>query len=287
MPTGVLGQEAMQSATNDADQFLATQVKLIQSDSVLRPVAQRYKLLEAEGADAQGTVKPADAEDAPVVLKKLKVSRPPNTYLLLISYRSPDPRLAADVANAIAQSYLEHTYNIRYRSSASLSAFMEKQLEELKAKMERSSAALAQFERELNVINPEEKTSILSARLLQLNTEYTNAQADRVRKEAAYKSVRGGTLEAVQVSTQGESLGKIDRAAPGRAGPVRRRQGALRGQPSGIPQGRGAGGRGAESDGGRPGQHRPPGRDRVPAGDRAGSACSTRRSERPKPSSTG
>ncbi len=54
---------------------------------------------------------------------------------------------------------------------------MEKQLEELKAKMERSSAALAQFERELNVINPEEKTSILSARLLQLNTEYTNAQS--------------------------------------------------------------------------------------------------------------
>src|SRR5438105_15281682 len=38
MPTGVLGPEAMQNATNDADQFLATQVKLIQSDSVLRPV---------------------------------------------------------------------------------------------------------------------------------------------------------------------------------------------------------------------------------------------------------
>ena len=134
----------------------------------------------------------------------LKVTRPPNTYLLLISYRSPNPRLAADVANAIARSYLEHTYNIRFKSSASLSAFMERQLEELKAKMERSGAALAQFERELNVINPEEKTSILSARLLQLNTEYTNAQADRVRKEAAYKSVAAGTLEAAQVSTQGD-----------------------------------------------------------------------------------
>jgi capsular exopolysaccharide synthesis family protein len=209
MPTGILGQEAMQSSTNDADQFLATQIKLIQSDSVLRPVAQRFKLLEAEGAEVPETVKPADAEDAPVLLRNLKVSRPPNTYLLLISYRSPDPRLASDVANAIAQSYLEHTYNIRYRSSASLSAFMEKQLEELKAKMERSSAALAQFERELNVINPEEKTSILSARLLQLNTEYTNAQADRVRKEVAHQSVKSGTIEAAQVSSQGESLRKI------------------------------------------------------------------------------
>jgi uncharacterized protein involved in exopolysaccharide biosynthesis len=141
-----------------------------------------------------------------VILKNLKVSRPPNTYLLLISYRSADARLAADVSNAIARSYLEHTYNIRFKSSASLSAFMERQLEELKAKMERSSGALAQFERELNVINPEQKTSILSARLLQLNSEYTNAQADRVRKEAAYKSVSSGTLETAQVSTQSVPL---------------------------------------------------------------------------------
>ena len=37
MPTGILGQEAMQSATNDADQFLATQVKLIQADAVPEP----------------------------------------------------------------------------------------------------------------------------------------------------------------------------------------------------------------------------------------------------------
>jgi succinoglycan biosynthesis transport protein ExoP len=75
--------------------------------------------------------------------------------------------------------------------------------------MEKSSAALVQFERELNVINPEEKTNITSARLLQLNTEYTNAQADRVKKEAAYASVKDGTLAAAQVSTQGEALKKL------------------------------------------------------------------------------
>ncbi len=61
---------------------------------------------------------------------------------------------------------------------------MERQLEELHAKMEKSSTALIQFERELNVINPEEKTSILSARLLQFNTEYTNA-ADRPRGQGS------------------------------------------------------------------------------------------------------
>lgn len=205
LPTGVIGVEATQTSLQDADQFLATQVKLVQSDSVLRPVVQRFKLQEQEQEQLPSSL----VQDAPVKLKNLKVTRPPNTYLLLISYRSPNPRLAADVANAIAHSYIEHTYNIRYRATVGLSSFMEKQLEELKANMERSSAALAQFERELNVINPEEKTSILSSRLLQLNTEYTNAQADRLRKEAAYQSVRGGSLEAAQTSQQGEALKKL------------------------------------------------------------------------------
>jgi uncharacterized protein involved in exopolysaccharide biosynthesis len=205
VPMAVVGQEATQSALNDADQFLATQIKLIQSDSVLRPVAQQFHLRELEKA-ADPAVDPALRLDAPVVLKQLKVTRPPNTYLLLIGYRSKDPRLAANVANAIARSYVQHTYDIRFRSSASLSTFMEKQLEELKAKMERSNMALAQFEKELNVINPEEKTNILSSRLLQLNTDYTNAETDRVKKQAAYKSVSSGTLESAQASSQGEAL---------------------------------------------------------------------------------
>ncbi len=210
MPTGVLGPEAMQNATNDADQFLATQVKLIQSDSVLRPVVDKYKLRDVEKDALEEAIdKSATSIEAPVVLKHLKVTRPPNTYLLLISYRSANRQLAADVANEIALSYLAHTYRIRYKATAGLSEFMERQLEELHAKMEKSSAALVQFERELNVINPEEKTNITSARLLQLNTEYTNAQADRVKKEAAYASVKDGTLAAAQVSTQGEALKKL------------------------------------------------------------------------------
>src|SRR5258708_5791953 len=75
--------------------------------------------------------------------------------------------------------------------------------------MELSSAALVQFERELNVINPEDKTNIVSARLLQLNEEYTSAQADRVRRESAFTSIRSGSLAAAQVSTQGEALRRL------------------------------------------------------------------------------
>jgi succinoglycan biosynthesis transport protein ExoP len=132
---------------NDSDQFLATQIKLIQSDDVLVPSVERYKLYNPDAEDpAANSAKFAAAEDVAVLMKDLRVTRPANTYLLLLSYRSTNPQLAADVANAVARSYLEHTYDIRFKSSVSLSTFMERQLEELKAKMERSSAALAQFE---------------------------------------------------------------------------------------------------------------------------------------------
>jgi polysaccharide biosynthesis transport protein len=207
MPSGIIGQEANKTTENDADQFLATQVKLIQSDSVLRPVADQFNLrADEKPGTTMSASRTAAAHDAPVILKQLKVTRPANTYLLLIGYRSANPQLAADVANGVTNSYLDHTYRIRFQSSAKLASFMEQQIDELKAKMERSGSALAQFEKELNVINPEEKTSILSSRLLQLNTEYTNAQTERVRKETAFKSVNSGTMEAAQVSSQGESL---------------------------------------------------------------------------------
>ena len=205
-PPGVVGQDANRSALNDADQFLATQIKLVQSDSVLRPVDQALHLRQREHQPSTATPR---SENAPVVLNRIKVTRPPNTYLLLISYRSEDPQLAADAANAIAQSYLEHTYNIRLRSSASVARFMERQMEELKAKMDTSGQALMVFERELNLINPEAKTNILSARLLQLNIEYTNAEADRLKKEAAWESVRGGSFEAALATPQGEALRKL------------------------------------------------------------------------------
>lgn len=205
-PAGVVGDDANRSAPNDSDQFMATQIKLVESDAVLRPVDEQFQLRKQEGQPA--ALSPRE-EAAPVTLQQLKVTRPPNTYLMQIGYRCADPQLAADAANAITQSYLERSYEIRLRSSASVARFMERQIEELKAKMERSSRALNEFERELDVINPEEKTNILSARLLQLNTEFTNALSERLKREAEYQSVSGGSMEAALAAPQGEALRKL------------------------------------------------------------------------------
>jgi capsular exopolysaccharide synthesis family protein len=195
MPTGVVGQDSTRALANDSDQFLLTQVKLLQSDSVIRPVVEQFHLAH----DAQ-------TSESRIALPGLSVTRVPGTYLLLASYRSPDPHLSTAVANTIAKSYGDYTYDIRFHATANQSAFMERQLEELKAKTERSAAALARFEQDLSMIDPEQKTSIISARLLQLNTDYGAAEGDRVARESVWRSVQSGTVESLQVSAQGAAL---------------------------------------------------------------------------------
>jgi succinoglycan biosynthesis transport protein ExoP len=206
VPTSIIGQESNSAriGNNDTDQFLSTQIELIRSDSVLRPVARRFKMGAAE-TGKPGTAS-ARAEAAPIGFGGLTVTRPPKTYLLKISYRSPDPQFAAEVANAVARSYQDHTYEIRYQAAQDLTRFMDRQLEELRAKMEGSSAKVAQFEKAIDVISPEAKANILSTRLLQLNSDYTAAEADRIGKEAAENSVKDGSFEALEVSAQGEAI---------------------------------------------------------------------------------
>ena len=210
MPAGIIGQEAAaQGGTSmDLDQYLATQVDLIQSDSVLRPVVHEFNLKENDPAYRASTDSP-EAEAAPVRLTNLRVARSPSTYLLLVSYRSPNPKLASDVANAVARSYLNHTYRTRFESSREMTSFMTGQLEELKANMEESSLRLGKFERELNVINPEQKTSIVSESLRQLNADYNQARTDRIRREAANNAIHSGSLDAAYASSLGESLKKL------------------------------------------------------------------------------
>ena len=113
------------------------------------------------------------------------------------------------------------------------------------------------------MINPEEKTNILSARLLQLNTEYTKAQADRVSKEAAYNSVKSGTLDAAQASTQGEALKKLTESSERGAAEIRRGEESLRRQPSRVSRSAGASRRDPDADRGHARQHRAARGDRI------------------------
>ena len=207
-PSNVVGETSVGATGSDADQYFNTELQIIQSDTVLRPVVEQFGL---EQPSPSGAVPVGmRAADAPVTLKNLTVAHPVNSFLINISYRSLDTLQAAAVANAIARSYIVSGREMRARAALDQSAFMEKQIGTLKKKMEDSVSALASYEKELGVINPEEKTSILTARLTQLNTQYTDAQNERLRKEVDFKAVQSGSTAAIEVSPQALALSKME-----------------------------------------------------------------------------
>jgi polysaccharide biosynthesis transport protein len=196
------------------DQFMATQQSLLQADTVLRPVTERYDLLRRERQFRRYVFwyyspgRQHAIRNAPIVLKHLKIERDPNTYLLTITYRDQDPQLAADVANGIADSYLRNIFDTRVKEAGRLTTSMEQQLIDLKEKMESTHRALMVYQRNLGSADPEQKTSVLVARLEALNTESSAAEADRIAKEAVYREARDGTLPEVEVSGQSSDLTK-------------------------------------------------------------------------------
>jgi capsular exopolysaccharide synthesis family protein len=210
-PTAVVGPGTESvGIASEADQYFNTALQLVQSDVVLRPVAEQFNLLPEHRVPASApNIAPSEA---PVALKDLKVTHPANSFIIQIAYRSKDPGLAAQVANAVARSYIAQGHEMRAHASGDESTFMEDQINELKKKMDNSAAALAAYQNELGIINPEEKTRLVSSQISQLNTELTEAQEDRVRKQVDYKSSKSGRLAAVQISPQAVSLDKLDEA---------------------------------------------------------------------------
>ena len=204
VPSSVLGQEAGAQSTSDVEEFLTTEMDLMQSDAVLRPVAEQFHLLPTGPHGA------APNPNGTVALKGLTITHPTGSLLLRISYRSRSAQQAADVANAVAHRYIDQVYEMRVASSTSVSGFMVKQLQDLKANMVKSDAALADYERQLGVIDPEQQTTILADRVRQLNQEYTDAENDRIRKETAYRGVQAGNPAALEISAQAEQLQKLE-----------------------------------------------------------------------------
>jgi polysaccharide biosynthesis transport protein len=200
--------------TTGDDQFMATQQNLLQADTILRPVAERYDLLEREQQFRRYSFwrysleKERAIRNAPIALRHLKIERNPNTYLLTITYKDKDPQVASDVANAVADSYLRNIFETRIKEGGRLTSSMEQQLLDLKEKMESKHQALMTYQRELGTADPEQKTSVLVAKLQSLNTESSAAEADRIAKQAVFREARDGSLAAVQVSGQSTDLTK-------------------------------------------------------------------------------
>jgi polysaccharide biosynthesis transport protein len=192
----------------EEEEFMATQETLLQAETILRPIEERYKLLERErqlrhcGFWHYSATKERAIRNGPIKLKHLKIEHAPKTYLLTITYRDRDPQIAADVANAIADSYLRKISEARIKEVGGLNSSIEQELNEMDEHLESIELDLMERQRVPGTADPEKMTGLLLAQPQRPKTRIKAAEADRVPEEAVYPKAGHGKLP---------ELGKSDR----------------------------------------------------------------------------
>ena len=168
----LLSIDEIYSGVSSDQAHYQTQVELLQSNALMEGVVDRLKLVKHPLFDplAQHSVvkdglaslgmsakKPSELELRKEVVKALSASVSveglKKSQLIKITVQSPDAKLAAEIANAIADVYIEADLDARYKRTQKATDWMNGHLTSLKTKLEESERALQNYREQHNLID--------------------------------------------------------------------------------------------------------------------------------------
>ena len=185
---------------------ISTQVKILESESLLAKVVEKLRLHERpEFAYSTGRLSawrkalglPPAAEVPPmeraieVASQNFHVEPSRKTRIVEIFSDWPDPRLAADFANTLAEAFIEGNLEARWKSAQRSGEWLTRQLGELRIKLEKSEEKLQGYARVSGLLFTSEKDSVAEEKLRQLQAELSKAQADRISAQSRFELARG------------------------------------------------------------------------------------------------
>lgn len=210
-------QDSYRGLPNSDDTFLKTQVRVLESDSLaLETIAQLdlsgrpeflpqtrgYPVSEQESRLQRGKL-------LDQFRSRLGITLVPESRVIEASFESTDPDLAAQVVNALVKDYVEYNFHEKYDATRQASGWMEQQLSELKAKVEKSQKALVDYERQNAIVNIDDKQNVAEEKLSDLDRDLTVAESDRAQKESLYNLVKSDEKQVAFVA-QNDLLQKLE-----------------------------------------------------------------------------
>jgi capsular exopolysaccharide synthesis family protein len=206
-------------AYQDADRFLQTQVDVLNSQAMMIRVAQALNLFNDPKFFGEMDVTPPPPDPAvprdqqlrdatlQAISDNLSVSLPRDSRVATISFKSPDPQLAATVANSYASEFIKNDLQRKFNSTAYARNFLSQQLGEAKARLEQSEQDINDYARQFGLIktdqtNPDgssttNSTSVTTASLILLNQAANQATADRISAEEDWRTVEQTPLLSI------------------------------------------------------------------------------------------
>jgi len=211
-----------QQLGSDVDSLLVdqqTESAILQGDSLALEVIQRLGLSSQPPFAPKGK-QATNLEQAPLEDPKirtrilnifkggLRVAAVHGTRLIRVTYESHDPKQAAQIANAIIDSYKNQYLRSHYNATSEASEWLTQQLAALKSDVEESEKKLTDFERETGIISlnlmppgtgsePMGGGQIHSVVIEKLDALNTELEANRIEKEAIYRLVQSGNAEVI------------------------------------------------------------------------------------------
>ena len=139
------------------------------------------------------------AEQIDGYLGGLNIRSVPTTSLVEIEYSSPDPLLAARIANAHAEAYIQRGVEMHSQASRDAEKFLSQKLVELKEQLQKSEVALNDYRREKGIIpglmSLDGKDTVVIDRLTDLSKDLTRAQVERIGMESQIEIPAGPPVQ--------------------------------------------------------------------------------------------
>ena len=185
--------------------YMATQVDIIQSERVAQRVVRNLKLNEnpqvrQQWLDETGGEGNIEVWLASVFQKQMDVVPSRESSVIAISYKAPDPRFAAGLANAFAQAYIDTALELRTDPARLYSTFFENRAKEARETLEKAQSKVSVFQKQAGIIATDERLDVETARLNELSSQATMMQAllaESASRQAQAQSGQGDRMQEV------------------------------------------------------------------------------------------
>jgi polysaccharide biosynthesis transport protein len=176
------------AAEDEAAENLQTEVRILQSDSVLFQTAQALNLLHlvrpAGKGDPSAPITPQEHRAMIGIVKGgLSVAIIPSTRIVEIHYRSNDPKLGTDIANQLVETYSDAELQTKFERTEHVSKWLQNRMDDLRQEASDTQRRLADYQKEHNIVGTDEN-NLTTQTLEDISSELDSAEADRIMKEA-------------------------------------------------------------------------------------------------------
>lgn len=198
----VFEQGAPQYDYYAGDEYFQTQYKLLESRALAKKLVDKLQLKNHPNFKGIFESLPPNADELQrqraeealvgAIAGGVSVNPVRQSTLVNLSFSDPDPKFATYIVNALAQCYIEQSLDLRFASSQEVSLWLKEKLVEARQKLEESENKLNQYKKAQNIVTLEDKETITSTKLEQLNKDYLASQTHRMEVETRFNEVNEG-----------------------------------------------------------------------------------------------